>query len=132
MLQRLDGDVGKLILRLTLGSLMLPHGIAKLINGVGGIERMLASAGLPEFLAYGVYVGEVIAPIMLIIGFYARWGAVAIVINMLFAILLAHTHEIFMLKSTGGGWALELQGFFLLTAVAVIFTGPGALSVNRK
>ena len=55
-------DTGLLILRLTLGILMLFHGIAKITNGVGGIEGMLTSKGLPAFLAYGVYVGEVIVP----------------------------------------------------------------------
>ncbi len=50
-----NADLGKLIIRLTLGGLMLFHGIAKLLNGVGFIEGELASHGLPTFLAYGVY-----------------------------------------------------------------------------
>jgi putative oxidoreductase len=131
MLHRLDDNVGKLILRLTLGGLMLPHGIAKLVNGIGGIQRMLGNAGLPEVLAYGVFVGEIVAPLMLIVGWYARWGAVLVAINMVFAIMLAHSHEIFLL-GRAGGWAIELQAFFLLTAIALIFTGPGRLAINRQ
>lgn len=131
MLHRLDPDIGKLILRLTLGLLMLPHGIAKLFNGVSGIQGMLAGAGLPEFIAYGVFIGEIVAPVMLIIGWYARWGGLIIVINMIFAVMLAHPGEIFELNQHGA-WALELQGFFLLTGVVVMFTGPGALAINRK
>ncbi len=126
----LGDDIGKLILRLMLGVLMLFHGVPKLIHGIDGIRGMLAGAGLPEILAYGVYVGELLAPVMLIIGFYARWGAGLIVVNMLFAIFLAHPHEIFLLTERGA-WALELQGFFLLTALALVFTGPGGLSINR-
>ncbi|MCP1673243.1 putative oxidoreductase [Natronocella acetinitrilica] len=129
MLHALDDGIGKIVLRLTLGLLMLPHGIAKL-GGVGGIQGMLSNAGLPEILAYGVFVGEILAPIMLIIGFYARWGAVLIVINMIFAIFLAHSHEILMINERGI-IQLELQYFFLMTGVALIFTGPGPLSVNR-
>jgi putative oxidoreductase len=131
MLRRLDDDIGKLILRLALGLLLLPHGIAKLITGTGGVQRMLANAGWPEFLAYGVFVGEIVAPVMLIVGFYARWGAVVVVINMVVAILLAHAHEIFHVKGFGG-WSIELQAFFLLTALALVFTGPGILAINRR
>lgn len=117
-------DVGKLILRLTLGVLMLFHGLAKLSGGIAGIQGMLANVGLPQFIGYGVFVGEIIAPLMLIVGFYSRVGAGLIAVNMLFAIGLAHTADIFAL-SGHGGWRLELQGFFLFTAVALIFLGPG-------
>ena len=124
-------DIGKLILRLTLGLLILFHGVAKLISGVDPIAGMLQGAGLPAFMAYGVLIGEVVAPILLIIGFYARVGAAVIAINMVFAILLAHAGEIFTLGPQGG-WQLELQGMFLFTAVALVFTGPGAIAVNQR
>ncbi len=123
-------DAGKLILRLTLGILMLLHGIAKISGGVDGLEKMVAGAGLPSVLAYGVYVGEVLAPLLVIFGFYARFGAAIIVVNMLFAIFLAHRTDLFLLTRTGG-WALELQGFFLFTALALVFMGPGRYGINR-
>lgn len=124
-------DIGKLILRLTLGLLILMHGIAKLVGGVGGIAGMLQGIGLPTFLAYGAYVGEVLAPIIVLIGWYTRVGAGLIVINMLFAILLAHRQELLDFTPQGG-WALELQGFFLFTALALVFTGPGRFSINNR
>lgn len=127
----INDEFGKLILRQTLGILMLFHGVHKLIHGIDGIKGMVVNAGLPEIFAYGVYIGEVIAPILIILGFYSRIGALLIVINMLVAIWLAHPNELFMLTQHGG-WALELQGFFLLTAAALFFTGPGAFSVNRR
>jgi putative oxidoreductase len=124
-------DTGKLILRLTVGVLMLLHGVAKVSGGVGGIGGMLQSAGLPAALAFGVYVGEVLAPLLVIIGFYARIGALIMVVNMLFAIGLAHTKDIFLLTKTGG-WAIELQAFFLFTALAVALIGPGRYAINRR
>ena len=123
-------DVGKLILRLTLGILMLLHGIAKISGGVDGLEKMVAGAGLPSVLAYGVYVGEVLAPLLVIFGFYVRFGAAIIVVNMLFAIFLAHRTDLFLLARSGG-WALELQGFFLFTALALVFMRPGRFGINR-
>lgn len=123
-------DAGKLILRLTLGILMLLHGIAKISGGIDGLEKMVAGAGLPSVLAYGVYVGEVLAPLLVIFGFYARFGAAIIVVNMLFAIFLAHRTDLFLLTRSGG-WALELQGFFLFTALALVFMRPGRFGINR-
>lgn len=127
----MGNDLGKLILRLTLGVLILLHGIAKISGGVAGLEKMVASAGLPGFFAFGVYVGEVLAPILVLLGFYARIGAAVIVVNMLFAILLVHQADVFVITKTGG-WALELQAFFLFTALALVAMGPGRFSINRR
>ena len=124
-------DAGKLLLRLTLGLLMLLHGIAKIGTGVGFIVGMLAGSGLPGFLAYGVYVGEVLAPLMVIFGFHARTGAALIVVNMVVAIALAHLPDLGRLGQSGG-WALELQAFFLFTGAAVALLGPGRYSINRR
>ena len=124
-------DTGKLVLRLTLGILILLHGIAKLTHGIEPIEGMVTGMGMPAFFAYGVYAGEVVGPLLLIIGFYARIGAALITINMLFAIALAHTSELTSLSQTGG-WALELQGMFLFTAIALMLLGPGRFGVNQR
>lgn len=123
-------DLGKLILRLTLGLLILLHGIAKIMHGTAGVEKMLMGIGLPTYLAYGVYIGEVLAPILVLLGFYARVGAGLIAVNMVFAVVLAHQADLFRLTKTGG-WALELQAFFLFTAIAVLLLGPGRFSLNK-
>jgi putative oxidoreductase len=127
----MNDDIGKLVLRLTLGILILMHGLAKITSGVERIGGMLEGAGLPGFIAYGVYLGEVLAPLMVILGFYSRIGALVIVANMLFAIGLVHMKDLFIITKTGA-WGIELQAFFLFTAVAVALMGPGRLAVNRK
>lgn len=124
-------DLGKLVLRLALGILVLLHGIAKLTGGITGIVGMVEGAGLPGVLAYGVLVGEVLGPLLLILGFHARIGAALVAINMLFAIGLAHRGELAALTEQGA-WALELQGMFLFTAIALVFLGPGRWSVNQR
>lgn len=125
-----NADLGKLIVRLALGGLLLFHGIAKLLNGVGFIEGQLASHGLPIMLAYGVYIGEVIAPLMVMLGYQTRIGALIIIFNMIVAIALVHGHQLLTLSSNGG-WALELQGFFLFSALAVLFLGPGKYKLKN-
>lgn len=124
-------DIGKLVLRLTLGILILLHGAAKLTHGIGSIEGMVSGVGLPAYIAYGVFAGEVLGPLLLIVGYYARVGAALIAINMVFALALAHGDELTSLTEQGG-WALELQGMFLFTAIALVLIGPGRLSVNRR
>ncbi|RPJ44882.1 MAG: DoxX family protein [Betaproteobacteria bacterium] len=127
----MNDDIGKLVLRLTLGILMLLHGIAKLRYGVGGIEAMVHNHGLPGFLAYGVFVGEVIAPLLVIFGFYARIGGVIMAVNMVMVIALAHGSQLLDLDKSGG-WVLELQGFFLFASIVVALIGPGKFGINRQ
>ncbi|MGE6995531.1 DoxX family protein [Pseudomonas sp. NPDC047961] len=119
-------DLGKLVLRVSVGVLILLHGIFKLQNGVAG---MLGNQGLPAFLAYGVYIGEVVGPALVILGVFTRIGALLIAGNMLVAFLLAHMQELFSLGKMGG-WALELQGMFLLGAIAIALLGAGRFSVG--
>ena len=126
-----QNDTGKLILRLALGILVLLHGIAKLKGGTAGIVGMVEGAGLPGVLGYAVLIGEVLAPLMVIAGFHARIGAALIAINMIVAVALAHMGELASLGQSGG-WALELQGMFLFTAIALVFLGPGRFSVNQR
>lgn len=121
-----NDNLGKLILRLTVGSLMLFHGVAK-ISHLGSLEFIkgqLANSGLPSVIAYGVYVGEIVAPIMIIFGFYARLGGLIVVINMVFAIGLVHTSDLFTIGEHGG-WRMELQAFYLFCGLAVLFLGSG-------
>jgi len=126
----LSEDIGKLVLRLTLGILLLLHGINKLRFGISGIEGLVENHGLPAILAYGVYVGEVLAPLALLLGFYARVGALLIATNMVVAITLVHGSQLGDFAKSGG-WALELQGFFLFTAIAACLIGPGKFAINR-
>lgn len=126
-----NDSLGKLILRLTVGILLLFHGIAKITNPgtVDYIGGVLSNTGLPSFLANGVYIGEVIAPVMLILGIYSRYAAMIIIVNMLFAIGLMHGGEVFLLTEHGG-WRLELQGFYLFGAVAIVFLGSGSQALK--
>lgn len=131
MNQAATQDSGKLVLRLVLGALILLHGIAKLKNGLEPIEGMLAAHNLPAFLAYGSLIGEVVAPLMVLAGFHARIGAAIIAINMLFALGLAHMAQLGQLNEQGG-WAMELQGMFLFTALAILLLGPGRYAINQR
>ncbi|MCF8228613.1 MAG: DoxX family protein [Bacteroidales bacterium] len=122
-------SLGILILRLLVSILLLLHGINKVIHGIGGIENMLAEKGLPEFIAWGVYLGEVIAPLLVIIGFRTRIFTLIMFVNMLVIMLVFKTDLLFSIAGTGA-WELELQGLYLFGSLALFFTGAGKYAVS--
>ena len=122
-------SLGILILRLSVSILLLLHGINKVIHGTGGIENMLAEKGLPEFIAWGVYLGEVIAPLLVIIGFRTRIFTLIMFVNMLVIMLVFKTDLLFSFAQTGA-WELELQGLYLFGSLALFFTGAGKYAVS--
>lgn len=132
MMDSLKADAaGKLLLRCSVGILMLFHGIAKLMHpgSLDSIRGLLSFHGLPEFITWGVFVGELLAPLMLVLGVFSRVGGLFIFINMLFAIALAHSGDIFSLTEHGG-WRLELQGFYLFGGLAVLLLGSGRIAIR--
>jgi putative oxidoreductase len=124
-------DAALLILRLVLGLLILLHGISKLPPPPEFLVTALAQHGLPSVLAYGVYLGEIVGPILIIVGVWTRVGALLIAANMIVAVLIAHTGDLFKMNDQGG-YHLELQAMYLFTAVALALTGAGRYSVGGR
>jgi putative oxidoreductase len=122
-------DAGKLLLRVLLGALILFHGVSKLQGGVGPVLGAVTKAGLPPAAAYLTYIGEVLAPALVLLGLWTRPAALVIAINMLVAIALVHVSQLFTLNQTGG-WAIELQAMYLGSALAVALLGAGRHSVG--
>jgi len=123
-------QLGKLILRLMLGGLMLFHGINKIVHGIGFIKGLIVAQGLPEILAYGVYVGEILAPVLLILGWKSRVWAGVIAFNMAVAIYLTQMSA-FLKLGSHGAWALEVPIFYLLSALAIVLLGSGKYAIAR-
>jgi putative oxidoreductase len=122
-------DTGKLVLRVVLGLLVLLHGIAKLRFGLGDVATSLARAGLPAALGYLVYVGEVLAPLLIILGWWTRPAALLLAANMAVALVVGHWGHIFQVESHGG-LLLEVQFMFLFGAIAVALLGAGRWSLG--
>ncbi|SIT02122.1 putative oxidoreductase [Chryseobacterium ureilyticum] len=122
-------DLGMLISRIAIGFPMSVYGVNKLIHGIGFIEDMMTMHGLPSFFAYGVFAGEIIAPIMLMTGFRTRLAGLIFAANCFTATILAQTSNIFKLNEFGG-WALELLVIYMLVAISFFFTGAGKYAVS--
>lgn len=123
-------DVGRLLLRLTIGGLMLIHGVNKLVGGTEQIGQILSRAGIPAFFSFGVFLGEVLGPIMMVIGWKTKLGGFLVAIDMVIAILLVHAGQLTQVSETGG-WMVELNMLYLLGAIAVMFLGSGRYSVSK-
>lgn len=123
-------DLGKLILRLGVAILLLLHGIGKLQNGVGWMDGMLTAAHLPTFLAYGVYVGEIVAPILLILGVFGRLAGLIVAFDLLMAILLARRADIFTLNRAHGS-SIEVELFYIVAGLAIFLLGSGRFAVRK-
>jgi len=123
-------DIGKLLLRVMVGGLMLFHGVHKAIHGIGFIEALVVAHGLPAFLAYGVYVGEIVAPILLILGWRSRIWAGMIAFNMLAALYLTQMAA-FLTLGGHGAWSVEVPMFYLLSALAITLIGSGKFAIRE-
>lgn len=124
-------DLGRLVLRLALAVMLLFHGVSKFVGGIGFIADMLANMGLPAAIGYLVYVGEVIAPLMILAGVWTRLASLIVAGNMIVAVLLVHTKEFFTISQTGG-WALELQGMYFFAAITLALLGAGRYSLGGR
>ena len=129
--KQMHSDIAKLLLRVTVGILILFHGVEKIIHGIPSVRSMVVNAGLPEFLAYGVYFGEIVMPILILLGLYARVASLVLAFNMFAAIFLAYGNSIFSLGKYGAP-AIELPLLYLVMCVVIFLLGSGKYAVNSK
>jgi putative oxidoreductase len=123
-------DLGLLVLRVGLAGLLLLHGIAKVKGGIAWMAGPLGAAGLPSALAYGVYVAEIVAPALLILGLFTRLAALVIAFNMAMAVFLVRRDAIGTISPQGGGWAVELEALFFVAALTLALTGAGRYAIG--
>ena len=119
---------GALLLRLTLGGVLLSHGLLKLLGfSLPGTVDFFASLGLPGYLAYPVVAGEIGGGLLLILGLWSRWVALA-VLPILFGALWVHAGNGWLFSSNGGGWEFPLV--LALIAVSQSLLGNGAYALR--
>lgn len=122
--------LGLLFLRIGVGGLMIFHGFHKLIteNGHQGVQDLLASKGLPTWLWLGVPVGEVIAPLLILIGVATRLSSALVAVTMAVSIYLAFGAGGFSIDGSTGGLVAELNLLFFFGSLALLCLGAGQYS----
>ncbi|WON77244.1 DoxX family protein [Serratia sp. UGAL515B_01] len=124
-------DLGKLILRLAFSIMMMFHGWHKLIDGIENIQGMLAQHSLPGFIGYGVFIGELVAPLLMVLGILTRPAALVFSFTMLVAYLLIDPGKVLMLTPVGA-WGAEDIAVYFFAGLAIAFLGSGRYSVMKK
>lgn len=116
------------LLRLSLGSLALAHGLLKiLVFTPAGTVGFFASLGLPAFLAYATIGIEVIGGIALIAGVFTRYVSIAM-IPILLGAAYVHSGAGWVFSNEGGGW--EFPAFWAVALVVQALLGDGALALK--
>ncbi len=118
-----NSDIGILILRVTLGGLLLFHGIHKVLHGVEDQLQLLASNGIPGTLIYFVYISEVVAPVLIILGLFTRISTLTIILTMITVIYVLPFPILALAEH--GEWVIELPMLYLLLSTALFFIGAG-------
>jgi putative oxidoreductase len=123
-------DFGRLVLRLGVGGLMLFHGVHKLFTGLDPVKTMLEAHKLPDEFAYAVYFGEIVGPLLVLVGLFARVGAFLIAAEVAALVALGGVAQLIAITSDGG-YALEIEMLYLAGAVAILLIGPGKLAIAK-
>jgi putative oxidoreductase len=119
-----------LIARLTLGSVMIAHGLLKfLVFTLPGTAEFFSSVGFPSWAAYVVAPLEVIAGVAMVIGFHARWAAIA-TIPVAVGAALVHAGNGWLFTNANGGW--EYPVVLVLLGAVVSLLGDGAYAVRKQ
>jgi len=124
-------DLGILFARLGLGVCLFMHGLAKILHGIGGVKSILTKAGLPEIVAYGSYVGEVIAPIMIILGIFSRIGALLVIGTSLTIMYAYHGLGNLLELTNVGGFKAEILYLYIALSLCIIFSGSGKYAIRK-
>jgi putative oxidoreductase len=130
MINQDTAPYGALLLRVSLGVLFIAHALLKLlVFTLPGTVQFFASLGLPGPLAYLVFAAELGGGVLLVLGIYSRWVALALIPIMLGA-AWAHLGNGWVFSNTGGGW--EYPVFWAVVLFIQFLLGDGTLALKRS
>ncbi|KFI25989.1 quinol oxidase [Haematobacter massiliensis] len=119
------------LLRVTLGVLFLAHaGLKLFVFTPAGTAQFFTSLGLPGGLAYITIAWELVGAVALILGVYARWVALIMILPLIGAIATVHGPAGFFFTNPNGGW--EFLALWIVALLAVALIGDGAFAVKAS
>lgn len=112
---------------------MIPHGINKLLHrdALGYVQDLLEAKNLPFFISYGVFIGQILAPILIMIGYRTRIASLVLAFTCIMILYLAFSDRIFSFTEHGG-WSIERPALFLFGALALAITGGGKYAISKQ
>ncbi len=135
-----EDHIAGLILRVTLGIVMFPHGAQKALGWFGGggisgtIQAFEQFFGLPAVITILVIATEFLGSLALIAGVATRLAALAIGIEMLVAVFMVHLQNGFFMNWFGNQQGEGFEYHLLVIGIVLVLTimGGGTASVDRK
>lgn len=120
-----------LVLRVTVGIVLMAHGLAKLDGGVENFAGSVGSMGIPFPMAtaYATVAIEVLGGAMLVLGLGTRVWAVLAMLLMVGTTLVVKWDV--GLLGASGRTGMELDLLVLAGAMAIALLGPGRVSVDH-
>lgn len=134
------GNYAALIVRITAGAIMFPHGAQKVFGWFGGygyqgtMGFLTGTMHLPWIVAIAVIFVEFVGSIALILGLATRFFAFAMICNMIGIIYTAHLPNGFFMNWSGqqAGEGYEYHLLFIGLCLSLLISGAGALSFDAK
>ena len=121
-------DVAILLLRLSLGTMWITHGLLKVfVFTVPGFQAFLAGQGMPPSLALPIVVMELIGGVLILLGIHGRWISVAL-LPILIGATVAHAANGWVFSNPQGGW--EYPVFLIAMSIVHALLGDGAYAVK--
>jgi putative oxidoreductase len=122
---------GTLTLRIALGVMYLAHSVVLkwMTFGLAGTAGYFSKIGLPGWLAYATFAAEAAGGVLLLLGIYTRWVALALVLPLMGAIIWVHGANGWVFTAPGGGW--EYPAFLVAASIALALQGDGPYSTRR-
>src|SRR5262249_43185525 len=127
-LERLQ-PLALLVMRLTLGLIMTVHGSQKVFGGLQHFAQTVHDLGLPAKLGYVASFTEFLGGLMILVGFFTRFAAFAVCIDLIVAIWKVHWHQGLLIQGGRIGYEFALSAATL--AFALIFFGGGPISLDH-
>jgi putative oxidoreductase len=119
---------GALVLRLALGVMFIAHALLKYyVFTLPGTAQFFGSLGLPPALAYVTFYAELVGGVLLLLGVYTRYVALALV-PILLGATWAHAGNGWVFNAANGGWEYPL--FLTVAAIVQALIGDGALALK--
>ncbi len=121
---------GAALLRLALGSMWVAHALLKwFVFTMPGFAGWLESQGLPGFMAWPVFLLELVGGTMLLLGIYGRQVS-ALLLPVMLVAAWTHAGNGWVHNSEGGGW--EYPVFLVVASIVHLLIGDGKLALSQS
>lgn len=125
MINKSQASLAMTVLRIGLSALMLGHGIPKISRLFESPIEFADPIGLgPTVSLILTLIGEVVAPVLIIIGWKTRLAAVPALITMLVAAFIVHADDPFQKK--------EMALIYALGFLVILIGGPGKYALDKN